>query len=173
MVVTTAGFLLSPLTIVITLVLLLVYKFIIKNWNYFEKIGIKYVRGTPLLGIQGELIFGKKSSFDTYVDLYKKHSKEQVIGTYDIGGEPMYVINDIEIAKKITSKDFDHFVNHRFHIDKEVDPLLARSMFATNDQDWKDIRSTTSPAFTGIIQRFGKVVCQLFPKMFWKFLRKM
>lgn len=149
MVVTTAGFLLSPLTIVITVVLLLVYKFIIKNWNYFEKIGIKYVRGAPLLGIQCELIFGKKTSFDTYVDLYKKYSNEQVIGTYDIGGEPMYVINDIEIAKKITSKDFDHFVNHRFHVDKENDPLLARSMFATNDQDWKDIRSTTSPAFTG------------------------
>ncbi|XP_037033430.1 probable cytochrome P450 9f2 [Bradysia coprophila] len=139
----------SPWTIVLTLVSLVVYKFVIKNWNFFDKIGIKYVRGAPILGVQYQVLLGKKTSMDTFVDLYKEHSKEQVIGAYDIGGAPMYVINDIDIAKRVTSKDFDHFTNHRFHIDKEVDPLLGRSMFATNDQDWKDIRSTTSPAFTG------------------------
>lgn len=68
---------------------------------------------------------------------------------YNIGGQPMYVIRDIEMIKKITSKDFDHFVNHRFHVEQESDPLIGRSMFATRNQQWKDVRSTVSPAFTG------------------------
>lgn len=34
-------------------------------------------------------------------------------------------------------------------IDKSVDPLLGRFMFVSHDQHWKDLRSTTSPAFTG------------------------
>lgn len=139
----------SPLFIVASLVLFVVYKLIIRHWNFFDKIGIKYVRGVPILGIQYGLLFGKKSIFDTFLDLYKIHSKEQVIGTYDLGGTPIYVINDIDISKKIASKDFDHFVNHRFQVDKNIDPIMGRSMFASNDQSWKDIRSTTSPAFTG------------------------
>lgn len=139
----------SPLYLAILLVSIVVYKLIIENWNFFDKIGIKYIRGVPILGSQYKLFVGKKSSFDTFLDVYKVHSEEQVIGAYDLGGAPIYVINDIEITKKITSKDFDHFVNHRFQIDKNIDPLLGRSMFASNDQNWKDIRSTTSPAFTG------------------------
>lgn len=141
--------LLSPLPIVATLLLVVVYNFIIKNWNFFNKIGIKYVRGVPILGIQCDLFLGKKTSFQTYHDLYKIYSNEEVVGTYDVGGSPVYVINDVDLVKKITSKDFDHFVNHRFQMDKNIDPLLGRSMFATKDQDWKDLRSVTSPAFTG------------------------
>lgn len=140
---------LSPSFLVVTLVFFVVYKLILEHWYLFDKIGIKYIRGVPILGIQYGLLFGKKTSFDTFLDLYKAHSNEQVIGAYDLGGAPVYVINDIDITKKITSKDFDHFVNHRFQVDKKIDPLLGRSMFASNDQDWKDIRSTTSPAFTG------------------------
>jgi len=79
----------------------------------------------------------------------KKYSNEQVIGIYDLGGSPMYVINDLEITKKITSKDFDHFINHRGTVDKNVEPILGRSMFMSHGQDWKDLRSITSPAFTG------------------------
>lgn len=139
----------APFTIFVCLLSYVVYKLVLENWNVFDKIGIKFVRGAPILGVQCKMLFGKQSSFSTFLDLYKQHSDEQVIGTYDIGGAPIYVINDIEIAKKITSKDFDHFVNHRFQIDKNLDPLLGRSMFASNDQNWKDIRSTTSPAFTG------------------------
>lgn len=141
--------LLWPSIVAVTLVLIVVYKLVIEHWNFFKKVGIKYVRGVPILGIQYELLFGKKTSFNTFLDLYKVHSNEQVIGMYDLGGDPIYVINDIDIAKKIMNKDFDHFVNHRFQIDKHIDPLLGRSMFSSNDQTWKDIRSTTSPAFTG------------------------
>lgn len=141
--------LLSPSILAITLVLIVVYKLIIENWNFFKNVGIKYVRCVPILGIQYEMLFGKKSSFQAFLDLYRAHSDEQVIGTYDLGGTPIYVINDIDLAKRIMNKDFDSFVNHRFQIDKHIDPLLARSMFATKDKHWKDIRSTTSPAFTG------------------------
>lgn len=144
--------LLSPLPIVASLIIIVVYKLIIKHWNFFNKIGIKYVRGIPILGAQFEIFLGKKSSFQTFRDLYQIYSDEEVIGAYDLGGAPVYVINDVDITKRITSKDFDHFVNHRFQMDKNIDPLLGRSMFATNDQDWKDLRSVTSPAFTGKFQ---------------------
>lgn len=58
-------------------------------------------------------------------------------------------INDLELIKKIKIKDFDHFVDHRQMINAEVDPLLGRSLTVLRGDEWRDMRSTLSPAFTG------------------------
>lgn len=138
-----------PWLIFVALLLLLLYKLIFQHWNFFGKNGVKFIRGLPLLGTQHDLLLGKKSSPDSFADIYNAYPHEPIVGMYNIGGQPMYVIRDIEMIKKITSKDFDHFVNHRFHVEQESDPLIGRSMFATRNQQWKDVRSTVSPAFTG------------------------
>lgn len=138
-----------PWLIVLTLAFLFVYKFIIKHWNFFKKNDVKFIRGLPLLGTQYDLLLGNKAAPDSLLDIYMAYPHESVVGIYDIGGQPMYVIRDIELIKKITTKDFDHFVNHKFHVEVKSDPLIGRSMFATRDQQWKDVRSTVSPAFTG------------------------
>lgn len=139
----------SPLVIITTIIFIVLYKLVLQHWNFFDKVGIKFVRGLPILGTQYEILLGKKSSFYTVLDLYRKHTNEEVIGIYDLGGSPMYMINDLEIAKQITTKDFDHFTNHRGQVDKKIEPLMGRSMFLSRGQDWKDLRSMTSPAFTG------------------------
>lgn len=139
----------SPFVIISTIMFIVLYKLVLQHWNFFDKIGIKFVRGLPLLGTQYQILLGKKSSFYAFLDLYRKYVNEEVIGMYDLGGSPMYVINDLEIVKQITTKDFDHFTNHRGQVDKKIEPILGRSMFMTHGQDWKDMRSATSPAFTG------------------------
>lgn len=138
-----------PWLIVVALVLLFLYKFILENWNFFDKNGIKFIRGLPLLGTQHDFLLGKKAAPDSWKDIYNAYPNESVVGMYSIGGQPTYVIRDLEMIKKITSKDFDHFVNHRFHVEQKSDPLIGRSMFAAQDQQWKDVRLTVSPAFTG------------------------
>lgn len=138
-----------PWLIFVSFVTFLVYKLIFQHWNFFDKNGIKFIRGWPLIGTQYDLLLGKKASPDSFADIYNTFPNESVVGMYSIGGQPMYVIRDVEMIKKITSKDFDHFVNHRFHVEQKSDPLIGRSMFATQDQQWKDIRASVSPAFTG------------------------
>lgn len=51
--------------------------------------------------------------------------------------------------KQIAVKDFEYFLNHRKFIDENADPLFGKGLFALQDQKWKDMRSTLSPAFTG------------------------
>jgi cytochrome P450 family 9 len=62
---------------------------------------------------------------------------------------PVYVIRDVELIKQLTIKEFDNFPNHRSMIDENVDTFFGKSLFIINDQKWRDMRSTLSPAFTG------------------------
>lgn len=63
---------------------------------------------------------------------------------------PLLLIRDPELIKRITVKDFDHFANHRdVFFTEEAEPLMGKSLFMLRDQKWRDMRSTLSPAFTG------------------------
>lgn len=61
----------------------------------------------------------------------------------------MLVVRDIELIKRITVKDFDHFVDRNSFITEEMEPLLARSLAGLKGQRWRDMRATLSPSFTG------------------------
>lgn len=47
-------------------------------------------------------------------------------------------------------KDFDHFINrHSFHSEGTNDDLFSNSLFTMENERWRDMRNTLSPAFTG------------------------
>ncbi|KPJ12395.1 Cytochrome P450 9e2 [Papilio machaon] len=58
------------------------------------------------------------------------------------------MLKDIELIKTICVKDFEHFLDHRSFIDAKVDPFFGRNLLLLKGQEWKDMRSTLSPAFT-------------------------
>lgn len=62
--------------------------------------------------------------------------------------QPMYVIEDPDLVKQVTIRDFDHFVNHAPFLSADGDVLFSNSLFALYDEKWKNMRSTLSPAFT-------------------------
>lgn len=58
------------------------------------------------------------------------------------------MIRSPEVVNQVTIKKFDHFPNHgRFYVDEKC--LLGNSLFQLENQRWKDMRSSLSPAFTG------------------------
>lgn len=60
---------------------------------------------------------------------------------------PIFVIKSPELARQIFIKDFNHFVNHRRFFDDGG--LFRETLIQLNDDKWKDMRSTLSPAYTG------------------------
>jgi cytochrome P450 family 9 len=42
----------------------------------------------------------------------------------------MVMIKDIELLKKITIKDFEHFLDHRTMVDDKTDPFFGRNLFS-------------------------------------------
>uniref|UniRef100_A0A182SLH9 Uncharacterized protein n=1 Tax=Anopheles maculatus TaxID=74869 RepID=A0A182SLH9_9DIPT len=66
---------------------------------------------------------------------------------------PMFVIRDPELVKRITVKDFDHFINHRTIVPDDSSNnssiIFTKVLFNLRGQRWRNVRTTLSPSFTG------------------------
>lgn len=58
-------------------------------------------------------------------------------------------IRDLELIKQLTVKDFDSFTDHINVIEPEADPLAAKNLVNMTGNEWRQMRSTLSPVFTG------------------------
>lgn len=50
------------------------------------------------------------------------------VGFYEFTNK-LVVIRDVELLKKMMVKDFEHFVNHRYYIPEDIDPLVGGHLF--------------------------------------------
>lgn len=51
--------------------------------------------------------------------------------------KPLLVLRDPELIKKITVKDFDHFLNRNLIIDAETEPLFGKSLIMLEGEEMK------------------------------------
>lgn len=108
-----------------TILFSLLYHFVIKNWSFFSDRNVKFVRGIPFFGTMYKMLLGFEAMNDAYERIYNTFRNDSVIGMYELGGGPVYMIRDPELIKRIGVKDFDHFVNHRLEVSDDTDPLLG------------------------------------------------
>lgn len=128
----------------------IIYVFFIRNWNYFSHRNVAFDRGMPILGSQYKTFIGSDSFVGTTSEIYRKYSKDhRIVGMYELGGGPSYMVLDTDLIRDITIKDFDYFVNHFFQLDVNTDPLMGRVLFSMTNEQWRSMRSTLSPLFTG------------------------
>uniref|UniRef100_A0A1B0CAG6 Cytochrome n=1 Tax=Lutzomyia longipalpis TaxID=7200 RepID=A0A1B0CAG6_LUTLO len=62
---------------------------------------------------------------------------------------PSFLIRDPELIKNLVVKDCETFLDHRLDSKHCSDLLFSRSLVKLSGTEWKDMRSTLSPAFTG------------------------
>lgn len=138
---------------IILALLSVLYYYIIKDSQFFARKNVPFVKSLPLLGSSWKAIFGIESYFTYYQRIYKQFSKEKFFGAFDFL-QPVYVICDVELYRKIFITNFDHFVNRRLTVDIEIDPVGGRLIGVVRNDDWRRLRSITSPAFTANKMKF-------------------
>lgn len=100
----------------------------------------------PFQVMMGKLPFFK--SLDEYFFKYGKSHK--YLGIFSFG-DPVLCVLDLDAAKNILIKDFDHFADRRaFGMDmsKEENRILGNMLTTIKGEKWKKVRSIMSPAFT-------------------------
>lgn len=140
------------LLIIFTVIIMILYNFVLKHWWYFSRQNVKFIRGYPIIGSLHEFFIGNKSFADAVLKLYRHMPDEQVVGLYELT-HPVFLVRDPELIKRITVQDFEHFLNHQGNFDVSGDTLMAKTLFFSRDQQWKEMRTILSPAFTGTKMR--------------------
>ncbi|KXJ68076.1 hypothetical protein RP20_CCG006036 [Aedes albopictus] len=133
-------------------VLVVIHRRITKFYEYFHDKPIPSMAAGPPFGSVGPL-YRKKYSFNDFIKMtYDKYPGVKVFGLFDMTTK-LFVIRDPELIKKVTVKDFDYFVNRRPTFGQSKDAhdemLFSKTLLVLNDQKWRDMRATLSPAFTG------------------------
>ncbi|CAH0723080.1 unnamed protein product, partial [Brenthis ino] len=135
------------LQIWIAVLIAVIWLYLHRIYSRFSDYGVKHMRVIPLFGNMMKVIFRRVHYTADMERIYHSFPNERFIGRYELLA-PTIIIRDLELVKKITVKDFEYFQNHKSFVDENVEPLAARNLFLLQGQEWKDMRSTLSPAFT-------------------------
>ncbi|KAJ0177501.1 hypothetical protein K1T71_007510 [Dendrolimus kikuchii] len=131
-------------TTVIIAALILYFR---RVYTHFSRRGVKTLTPLPLIGNLAKVTL-RIDHFTTDLEkLYDSFPNDRFVGRYDFV-IPVVMLRDVELIKQVAIKDFEYFLNHRSLIDDKIDPLVGRNLFVLKGQEWKDMRSTLSPAFT-------------------------
>ena len=142
----------------LTIFLLFIYYRGTRNYKKYKNRGIAQAEPTWPFGSKHNwsLLTSDKVGFSTLYSVFigTPLEKEKIFGVY---GHPengdALVINDIDIAKKMLIKDFDHFVDRtkfglEFNEKEESDMVFAHSFMMQKGNDWKTNRNLMTPVFT-------------------------
>ncbi|XP_065080342.1 probable cytochrome P450 9f2 isoform X3 [Ochlerotatus camptorhynchus] len=145
--------------VAVGVIVLLLYHYVAKKYQYFLTKPIPCIKPTFLLGIYDQVFFKKvKLVFGSKV-LYNSFPDAKIIGLFDFV-KPTMMIRDPDAIKQIGVKDFDHFIDHAplfTQADRDdvgTESLFGNSLVALRGQKWRDMRATLSPAFTGSKMRY-------------------
>ncbi|XP_043251551.1 cytochrome P450 9e2-like [Colletes gigas] len=129
------------------LVVLSIWYYLTRQYNYFEKRGIPYPKQLTQIRNMWDAIVKQKPVTDLVEEIYNVHHEAIYVGFYDFM-RPVITIRDIELVKSITVKYFEHFQDHQGFQDLQDEPLFSKNLFGLCGDRWREIRTLLSPAFT-------------------------
>ncbi len=122
-----------------------------KKFDYFASKGIAQDPGFFPFGSNSswKMTTGKLAFTKLTDETYEKFPKEKIVGWYGPFGEPALIVRDLDIAKAVLIKDFDHFVDRRkMDLSKKTNQYFLEMLFSMTGDKWKRMRAILSPVFT-------------------------
>jgi cytochrome P450 family 6 len=138
--------LLLLLTSIVVGLLGVLYLYLAYVYTYWNKRDVPFLEPSFPAGNILDMVLSRRSIAEVYNDFYKILSGHKFAGLYQIH-RPIFLPMDPELIKNILVRDFEHFQDHGFPFDENVDPLSA-NLFMLNGDKWKKLRSKLSPTFT-------------------------
>lgn len=133
--------------LLLAIISLITIAFSRKRFTYWRSLKVpQNDNQTILIGDLKDVILQRKSLGEFSMDIYEKTKIHKVFGIY-FSYRPILIINDLEIAKKILTKDFQYFQNRGIFDDEEIDPL-AGNLFCLSGEKWKNLRQKVTPLFS-------------------------
>jgi len=128
------------------------YHKVTKQFGFFKDQGMPFSKPSFPLGSKeaGKMISGKISFFDLERNMVKEEFPEEKVFGYFMFGQPTFVINDQELAKRIMIKDFEYFTDLRTL--RDSNKINNANLANLSGDQWKQMRS-----FMGRVMTSGKL----------------
>ncbi|XP_013101426.2 probable cytochrome P450 9f2 [Stomoxys calcitrans] len=123
------------------------YRWATKNDDFFEKRNMAHDKPCFLLGSGKDVILRRTNVLEMICEVYQRHNGI-VYGVFD-NRDPVILIREPELIKRVLIKDHEHFFNRRSFLVGSPENMIANTIFMMENDRWRDMRSTLSPAFTG------------------------
>ena len=118
-----------------------------RNFNFWHKLGVPYVKPTPFVGNLKECVLQKTTIGEQLKRIYNEHSDKPYVGMF-LFNKPSLLIRDLELVKNILVKDFQNFGDHLLVADEKFDPLFGKMLIVLKGQIWRHLRTNLTPVFT-------------------------
>ncbi|CAH0595509.1 unnamed protein product [Chrysodeixis includens] len=134
------------LPIALFLIAYSVYLFTRRKFTYWEKKKIPHLPPTTLFGNYADFILQKQNLGENTLKVCDAFPDAPLVGAY-YGTEPSLIVQDPELIKLVTTKDFFHFSGREIsnYIHKE---MFTRNLFFNYGDRWKALRQNLSPIFS-------------------------
>nr|QZM07461.1 cytochrome P450 monooxygenase CYP9EK2 [Lasioderma serricorne] len=124
-----------------------IYSSFLKTFIHYKNHGIPYVHPMKVLKNTVGIFTSKIVFIDVVRGLYNEFPDKRYFGGYQLG-IPAIFVRDVELIKKITVKDFDHFLDHTNQFSPNAEDIFSKNLFSMKGTAWREMRATLSPAFT-------------------------
>lgn len=126
--------------------LLLIYKYLISNYDYWQKRNVAFVKPTPFIGNFWEMLTMKLSIGHYLQKVYNQFDKPY-FGIYAFN-TPVLVLKDVQLVKNVLVKDFQYFSDRSVTANENADSMAANMLFFVKNPLWKDVRTKVTPIFS-------------------------
>ncbi|KAH8415999.1 hypothetical protein KR222_006329, partial [Zaprionus bogoriensis] len=127
------------------------YKWATADTDEFEKRRLPHEKPLPIIGNFKDIVLNRASFQKFNIEFYARNRQHKLVGLF-VFRRPVIQVNDPELIKKITVKDFEYFPNHQMAFASE-ERLLGDMLTVMKDQRWKHMRNTLTPLFTAAKMR--------------------
>ncbi|CAG9838972.1 unnamed protein product [Diabrotica balteata] len=141
---------LTTILLIISIIYLVVYKYLTRNFGYWKNKNVKFVKPIPFFGN-----FYNVLTFKTTTQEHIKNIWDQIDAPYFglfILDEPVLVLKSPKLIKDVLLKDASIFCNRRVATPSHRN--MKHGLFFLKDQNWRKMRTTFTPLFTsGMIKQ--------------------
>ncbi|XP_055845081.1 probable cytochrome P450 28d1 [Episyrphus balteatus] len=134
----------------IGLIIGLAYLFLVWNFDYWKKRGIKGPKPYPFYGSLPSMVTQKRNPGCDLRDIYNQyHKDEDFVGVYSIRTPELLILSP-EFVHKVLVSEFKNFHDNESStwMDEKREKIMAHNPFILTGEQWKERRQEITPGIT-------------------------